>query len=94
MRHRIIGFHHDILGPIINCGLEIPSLNITGVVFPFLLDTGSSITTLSNYYANQLNIDYNDTNNLRKDKPVSGIGGTVDAYLVENAGLIIFLGRE
>ncbi len=88
MRYQVRGQHHDVFGPIVICGLEIPSLNIIHPGLPFLLDTGSSVTTLSNYFVRILNINYNDADNLRPAGDLTGIGGTVSSYFVENANLL------
>ena len=87
MFHTIRGYHDDNFGPAVNCILELPTLNISPPVLPFLLDSGSSVSVLSNYYARVLDIDYNNIN-LRKDIPLTGVGGSVDSYLVETAHII------
>lgn len=94
MRHRIVGRHHGILGPLVNCAIAIPSLNIKHPALPFLLDTGSAVTMLSHYFARILNIDFDDKAKLRKASELSGIGGNVDSYVVEKAILTFFTDKN
>lgn len=94
MRHRIVGRHHDKLGPLVNCAVAIPSLNIKHPALPFLLDTGSAVTMLSHYFARILNIDFNDKAKLRKASQLSGIGGSIDSYAVERAILTFFTDKN
>ena len=89
MRYRVIGQHHDILGPIVNCGLAIPSLNIRHIL-PFMLDTGAAVSMVSHYFALILNVDFSDSSRLRRTQPLGGIGGLIDSYLVEDASIAFF----
>ncbi len=53
----------------------------------FLVDTGASRTTLLDKDAIYLDLDYNKLSKYREN--LSGIGGSINTYVIEDASLII-----
>jgi hypothetical protein len=64
--------------------LESKFLHIYATV-EFLVDTGATITTLSDRDVSRLGIDYEMLEKL--DEGMLGIGGTVDTYILKDAKL-------
>ncbi len=71
--------------PFIEAVLIIENFNIQKKI-RFLIDTGASSTILLD---NDINIIGLELNNLKKaDKQITGIGGNIDTYLIEDAVII------
>ncbi len=81
----ISGFFKNDAG-YINAHIISPSLGIDETI-EFLVDTGATRTTLLDKDAIFLGLDYN---NLRKhNQNVSGIGGSVETFIIDDATLIL-----
>jgi len=81
----IRGFFKNGAG-FVNMHLTSESLNIDETV-EFLVDTGASRTTLLDKDAIYLDLDYNKLPKYKED--LSGIGGSISTYVIEDASLII-----
>lgn len=57
----------------------------------FLIDTGSSVTTIMDRDRERLGLDWNRLD--KTERPLTGIGGTVDTRLVKD-GTLIFRSRS
>ena len=58
----------------------------------FLVDTGASRTTISDTDAEIINIEYSSLK--KSPKPLVGIGGNCDAYIISNCYLFFKLGNS
>jgi len=81
----IRGFFRNGAG-FMNIHLISESLDIDETV-EFLVDTGASRTTLLDKDATYLGLDYNKLSKYKED--LSGIGGSISTYIIEDASLII-----
>jgi hypothetical protein len=81
----IKGFFRNGAG-FVNMHLTSESLNIDETI-EFLVDTGASRTTLLDKDAIYLGLDYDKLPRYKEN--LSGIGGSISTYVIEDASLII-----
>nr|TES93153.1 MAG: hypothetical protein E3J87_02925 [Candidatus Cloacimonadota bacterium] len=83
----IKGYFHRDKTPFVDVLLEIPLYNIKRKV-PFLIDTGSPITILSERDARKLKINYNRLKSGNGN--IMGLGGFAETYILKKVILHFF----
>jgi hypothetical protein len=87
----IKGYFHKDKSPFVDVLLEIPNLNLRRKI-PFLVDTGSPATILSERDVRKLHLNYDKLEPANGN--VIGLGGFAKTYILKNVKLHFFTKTE